>query len=115
MWSYRIVRKKNVWQDPRTQEEESFLYGIHEAYYDKAGKVSAITENPVELSGEIIEELRHSWVMMAEAFGKPMLDYDNIPEPGYVDEDEGEISRLVILCPFGQRAQSGIFRLADYQ
>ena len=95
MWNYRIVRKKHIRQDPGTQEEkESFSYGIHEAYYDKAGKVGAITENPVELSGETIEELRHSWVMMAEAFGQPLLDYDNIPEPGYVDEDDGEYTEV---------------------
>lgn len=91
MWNYRIVRKKHVWKDPRTQEEkESYLYGIHEAYYDKAGKVGAITENPVEPSGETIEDLRHSWMRMAEAFGQPLLDYDHIPEPGYVDESEDE-------------------------
>ena len=27
---------------------------------------------------------------MAEAFGKPLLDCDNIPEPGYAGEDKGE-------------------------
>lgn len=91
MWNYRIVRKKHTWKEPGTQREiVSYSYGIHEAYYDKAGKVGAITEDPVEPFGENIEELRHSWVGMAEAFGKPVLDCDNIPEPGYVDEDEGE-------------------------
>lgn len=60
-----------------------YTYAIHEAYYDKKGHVGAITEDPVEPCGENIEELRRSWIMMAEAFGQPILDYDNIPEPGY--------------------------------
>jgi len=90
-WNYRIVRRKHAWKATGTKEEVvSYSYGIHEAYYDKAGKVGAITEDPVELFGENIEELRHSWVSMAEAFAKPLLDYDDIPEPGYVDEGEGE-------------------------
>jgi len=45
--------------------------------------MTPITQDPVEPFGENIEELRHAWVMMAEAFGQPILDYDNIPEPGY--------------------------------
>ena len=60
-----------------------YRYDIHEAYYDRNGYVGAITQDPVEPFGENIEELRHSWVMMSEAFGQPILDYHNIPEPGY--------------------------------
>lgn len=60
-----------------------YTYAIHEAYYDENGHVGAITQEPVEPFGENVEELRHSWVMMAEAFGKPILGYENIPEPGY--------------------------------
>ena len=71
MWNYRAVRKK---------ENTGYSYAIHEAYYNKDGFVVAITKNGMEPFGENIEELRHSWVMMAEAFGKPILDYENIPE-----------------------------------
>ncbi len=66
----------------------NYTYAIHEAYYDKNGHVGAITKDPVEPFGENIEELRHSWVMMAEAFGQPILDYDNIPEPGYERKED---------------------------
>jgi hypothetical protein len=31
----------------------------------------------------IIGKRQGPWVMMAEAFGLPILDHDNIPEPGY--------------------------------
>jgi len=84
MWNYRVVRKKNTYIDPANKKERvDYTYAIHEAYYDENGHVGAITQEPVEPFGENVEELRHSWVMMAEAFGQPVLDYGNIPEPGY--------------------------------
>ena len=84
MWNYRVVRKKNTYIDPTNKKERvDYTYAVHEAYYDENGHVGAITQEPVEPFGDTVEELRHSWVMMAEAFGQPVLDYDNIPEPGY--------------------------------
>jgi hypothetical protein len=84
MWNYRVIRKENKYIDRKIKKERiDYTYAIHEAYYDDNGHVGAITQDPVEPFGENIEELRHSWVMMAEAFGKPILDYDKIPEPGY--------------------------------
>jgi len=95
MWNYRVVRKKKVYQDSSGKKERiDYTYAIHEAYYDKNGFAGAITEDPIEPFGETIEELRHSWLMMAEAFGKPMLDYDMIPEPGYNREDDPMGSEL---------------------
>lgn len=89
MWNYRIVRKRNTWIDPKDKKERvGYSYGIHEAYYDKNGYVGAITHEPVAPFGENVEELRHAWVMMAEAFGQPILDYDNIPEPGYDGKED---------------------------
>jgi len=84
MWNYRVVRKRNVLADPAKKKERiHFSYAIHEAYYDNNGKVGLITQESINPFGDNIEELRHSWVMMAEAFGQSILDYDNIPEPGY--------------------------------
>ena len=89
MWNYRVVRRKNVYHDSSSNKEIIvYTYAIHEAYYDKNGLVGAITKNPIEPFGENIEELRHSWVMMAEAFGKPMLYYEKIPEPGYEPKED---------------------------
>ncbi len=89
MWNYRVVRKKNVDADAKDKMKRAyFTYAIHEAYYDRNGHVGAITQDPTEPFGENIEELRHAWVMMAEAFGQPILDYDNIPEPGYEREQD---------------------------
>ncbi|MBL0732408.1 MAG: hypothetical protein JJW03_06120 [Desulfosarcina sp.] len=84
MWNYRVVRKKNTYINSTNKEKKiAYTYAIHEAYYDKNGYVGSITQDPVEPFGENVEELRHSWAMMAEAFGQPILDYGNIPEPGY--------------------------------
>jgi hypothetical protein len=84
MWNYRVVRKKHSSIDPRDgQERTEYTYAIHETFYDRNGRVGSITLDSVEPFGENIEELRHSWVMMAEAFGQPILDFDCIPEPEY--------------------------------
>src|SRR3989304_999685 len=95
MWNYRMVREKCIYTDPTDKKERvDYTYAIHEPFYDKNGYVGAITQYPVEPFGENIEELRHSWVMMAEAFGKPILDYDSIPEPGY-DRSEDPIGSVI--------------------
>lgn len=89
MWNYRVVRKRNTWIDPEDKKERvGYSYAIHEAYYDKNGHVGAVTQEPVEPFGENMKELRHAWVMMAEAFGQPILDYDNIPEHGYDNQED---------------------------
>ena len=89
MWNYRVVRKKHICVDSTDNRERvDYTYAIHEAYYDKKGHVGAITDDPVEPFGDNIEELRHSWLMMAEAFGQPVLDYDDIPEPGYEGKED---------------------------
>ena len=95
MWNYRVVRKKNTYIDPANKKERiDYTYSIHEAYYDENGYAGAITQDPVGPFGENIEELRHSWVMMAEAFGQPILGYDNIPEPGYEKNEDPVGSEL---------------------
>jgi hypothetical protein len=87
MWNYRVVRKRNV--SPDTKDERiNYTYAVHEAYYDNNGHVGAITQEPIEPFGENIEELRHAWVMMAEAFGQPILDLENIPESGYERKED---------------------------
>ena len=82
-WNYRIVRQKHTWFDERSHiERVNYEYGIHEAFYDSEGHVGAITCDLVGPSGDTVQELRHAWVMMAEAFGQPILDDGMIPEPG---------------------------------
>lgn len=95
MWNYRIVRKKHLSADSANKKEKvNYTYAIHEAYYDSNGYVGAITQDPIEPFGENVEELRHSWVMMTEAFGMPILDFDDIPEIGYKRNEDPVASVL---------------------
>jgi hypothetical protein len=95
MWNYRVVRKRYVKPDTGVRNERaSYTYAIHEAYYDNNGYVGAITQDPVEPFGENIEELRHAWVMMVEAFGQPILDFETIPESGYERKEDPMVSVL---------------------
>ena len=95
MWNYRIVRKKYVYTDPESKKERvDYTYAIHEAFYDNNGNVGAITQDHVAPFGDNIEDMRHSWVMMTEAFGQPFLDYDSIPEPGYEREENDLIDSV---------------------
>lgn len=79
-WNYRIVRRTYRMPD---NGELYCEYAIHEAYYDGNGKVGSITADPVMVVGDCLNNLMVSWYMMSEAMRKPILDYDNIPEPGY--------------------------------
>ncbi len=88
MWNYRVVRKKYELATEDDENRSYYQYAIHEAYYDNNGKVGSITQEPIIPSGENIEELRHSWLIQAEAFGQPILDFDNIPEEGYRKEED---------------------------
>lgn len=77
-WNYRIVRKKYDLSDGRVE----YGYGLYEAFYDDHDKVHAITEAPQEPYGDTVAELRADWLLMAAAFAKPILDFDQIPEDG---------------------------------
>ena len=50
-WNYRILK---------TKYEKEYFYEVVEAYYNKEGKVDGytdISENPLRISGENVEEL----------------------------------------------------------
>lgn len=80
-WNYRLVKKE-------FKHEGKVLdtcYYIVEAFYDSNGKVTMITQEPEGPSGENISDLLASYIMLAEAFKAPILNFDQIPEPGAVD------------------------------
>ncbi len=82
-WNYRLVKKHT--RNPQSLGgNEYFTYAIHEAYYDSKGNVAGITQNPIDLSAEHLNDLMISWHMMIEAFGRPILDYETIG-----DDSEG--------------------------
>lgn len=77
-WNYRIVHR--VFRQGTDLEEHT--HAIHEAYYDENGKVTSITTEPVRCWGDDIEGLKWCYEKFGEAFKKPVLEWDNIPEIG---------------------------------
>jgi len=66
-WNYRVVR---------TKDDEGIVFGIHEAHYNSDEEVIAATEDPVDVSSDSLEGLRHVMQVMALALGKPVLELD---------------------------------------
>ena len=69
-WNYRIVHIYH----PEIDEHE---YSVHEVFYD--GDVpEMVTEREVSPYGSTLEELERDMGHYMTAFGKPVLEYDEI-------------------------------------
>ncbi len=67
----------------RHKSDSGDWYGIHEVYYDDAGKSRAWTVHAQEPFGETVDELISSLKMMLAAAQKSrddVIDYDSKPE-----------------------------------
>lgn len=74
MWNYRLVRQR--------KKGETF-YAVHEAYYDDAGKVWAVTQDPSPACGDNRDEVLSALsMMMRDILRAPVLDYNKVPEKG---------------------------------
>ncbi len=100
-WNYRLV-KKHTKNPEKLGGNEYFTYAIHEAFYDEDGKVWGITENSINLSAEHLNELMISWDMMIEAFGQPVLNYDEIGKDGAKGPDCLSEEELKDTVPFDE-------------
>lgn len=65
IWNYRII-------------ENNGCFSIHEAYYNDAGEITAVTEEPIAVGGETLDELRKDMAYYANALNKPVLKMDEI-------------------------------------
>ena len=63
-WNYRVLRHAAGW------------IAIHEVYYDDAGRPRSCTVEPVNLSGDSVDELQSSLKLIERAFQDPVLDYE---------------------------------------
>jgi hypothetical protein len=72
-WNHRVVKKTHTLFDGSKED----TYGIHEVYYDKDGKPTSLTVNPVEPHGSTLDELRQDLEWMTAALAKPVLDFDD--------------------------------------
>jgi len=82
-WDYRIVKKETKNNSGQIIDTHYF---ISEVYYDENNKACMCTTEPEGPCAETISEMFESWIMLAEAFNKPILNIDNIPEDGAVSD-----------------------------
>jgi hypothetical protein len=76
-WNYRVVHRSHKSKIAGYIEQE---YGIYEVYYNDKGLVTAVSQELSPCCAEDIVGLK--WVMdkFVEAYSKPVLEWDNIPE-----------------------------------
>jgi hypothetical protein len=89
-WSYRLVRHTD-----RVGTLDSYVYAIHEVYYDHNGKVWSYNKNPVKLHVYDHECEKHQMepgALLAYDVAQvlhdiqkwPMIPKETIPEPGAI-------------------------------
>jgi len=63
-WNHRVVKKTLAGND---------FYAVHEVHYNDNGSIFAYTEEPVDISGESIEDLREYCQWILDCFDKEVL------------------------------------------
>lgn len=69
-WNYRVVKTA-------VDGEES--YGIHEVYYDEAGKPQMFSADPCPVYSETLEGLQKEIARFEAALGRPALQESDFP------------------------------------
>ncbi|MBE7445484.1 MAG: hypothetical protein HS132_09645 [Planctomycetia bacterium] len=64
-WNYRVIEDKEIFR-------------IHEVYYNDAGDITAISEDPIVPEGETLEELKDDLEYYFAALKSPELKKEEI-------------------------------------
>lgn len=107
-WNYRIVRRQHEAGEYRGES-----FGLHEVYYDKSGRITGITVDPVACKGcespqEVVDELM---TMLSDARTSvgDVLTYEDYNGPSQAQEAEVEPGRVPdvqgLEAPAGQERQ----------
>ncbi len=78
-WSYRVIRKQI-----RVGEAFEDYYAVHEVFYDKENMPDSVTMDPISVGGDTLEEVKITYLQMAEAFEQPVLEWESFQEPGEI-------------------------------
>ena len=71
-WNFRVVRHT----EPKSR---SVWYGVHEVFYNNAGKPSTMTQEPVQVDGESVKDIVAYLNMIKRDLKRlPVLDVDKI-------------------------------------
>lgn len=65
IWNYRVI-------------EHDRFFAIHEVYYNDKGDITAISEDPMEPSGQTLEELKGDLEYFLQVLNKPVLKKNKI-------------------------------------
>jgi len=79
-WNYRMIR---------TKENETYVYHVHEVYYDKNGKPKSWSENPITPYGESQSDGYEDLILMQKSFQQKPFD---IVDDKLVEINVGKIS-----------------------
>jgi len=75
-WNHRVVRRTY----PNTHMDDSILYEIHEVYYNEDGTIGSITEEPISIIEESVEDLKSTIERLTKCLTTPIIDYDTLQE-----------------------------------
>lgn len=68
-WNYRIIKQDD-------------FFGVRDVYYDKQGKMQLVAVENQAPHGTTLKALKADMEYFREAFNKPVVNYDDIPENG---------------------------------
>lgn len=66
-WNYRVVKKDDQ-------------LAVHGVYYDDAGKIIGLDENPNYPFGEDLDELQYRLALMNESLKQAIIDFKTLKE-----------------------------------
>ena len=69
-WNYRVLKHKD--------NDEVPYYQVHEVFYNEDDSIMACSEHSCTPFGETVEELKADFELMAGAFERPVLPYEEI-------------------------------------
>lgn len=75
-WNHRIVRRFY----PNTHMDDSMLYEIYEVFYKEDGTIDGITEEPIRIREETVDDLRKTIERLTKCLEQPIIDYDTLQE-----------------------------------
>lgn len=88
-WNCRVVEK--------TLDSGDKWFGVYEVFYSDEKNIYAITENPVDISGETIEEVKGYFELVKKAFDAPVLKFEEIV---FVDDSVSDDKSKIVYNSF---------------
>jgi len=78
-WNHRVIKHTD-----KIGRKKYTYYAIHEVYYNKKGKPTMVSTDPETILSEDKQDLKEVYLMMAAAFGKPILNYEDFNKGDHV-------------------------------